>query len=333
MNLNLAQLAECCAGHLIGDETLELSGVKNLDTADNKALSLYSDKRYRKQLMDTQAGAILTTKALADDVQGNKILVDNPLLALSQVLQAYAAEKTPIKARIAKSARISSSAIIGEQVHIGAHAVIGDQVQLADGVRIGPGCVLEHDVSIGECTKLDANITVYHSCVLGARCHISAGVVIGADGFGFAENKHTKARQWVAIPQIGKVVLGNDVRVGANTAIDRGSLDDTQIADGVIIDNLVQIAHNVKIDQHTAIAGCAAIAGSTHIGKNCKIGGRASIVGHLQICDDVVIFADSLVTKSIQNAGIYSSALPAMPLKTWHKLLARFRLHTKRAKG
>ena len=324
MNLSLAQLADCCAGQIIGKETIRLSGVKNLRAADSSSLSIYSDKHYLNQLPHSQAGAILTTEALAGDFTGNKILVENPSLALTQILHAFAAlQNDDAKARIAKSARISSSAQLGDSVDIGAQAVIGRRVKLADGVRIGAGSVIGDDVSIGEHSLIDANVTIYFGCEIGARCHISSGTVIGADGFGFAENEREK--QWHAIPQIGKVILGNDVHVGANTTIDRGSLDDTEIEDDVIIDNLVQIAHNVKIGRHTAIAGCAGIAGSTIVGQNCKIGGRASILGHINICDDVVVFADSYVTKSIANAGIYSAAMPAMPLKKWQKTLARFR--------
>lgn len=324
MNLSLTRLADCCAGRVIGKASIRLSGVKNLRAADSTSLSIYSDKHYLDQLSHSRAGAILTTPALAEDFSGNKILVENASMALTQILHAFSAlNKTEAEARIAQSARISSSAQLGEAVDIGSHAVIGRRVKLADGVRIGAGSVIGDDVFIGEHSKIDANVTIYFASEIGARCHISSGTVIGADGFGFAENE--QEMQWHAIPQIGKVILGNDVHIGANTTIDRGSLDDTEIEDDVIIDNLVQIAHNVKIGRHTAIAGCAGIAGSAIIGQNCKIGGRASILGHINICDDVVIFADSYVTKSISNAGIYSAAMPAMPLKKWQKTLARFR--------
>ncbi len=293
-------------------------------------LSMYTDRRYREELDSSRASAVITSIELANDFSGAKLISKEPLLVLAKVLTLFQELRFQesgfqVQPEIDKRANIHSSAILGKGVSIGANVSIAEQVVLGKGVCIGAGSVIGRGVQIGAQTLIDANVTIYASCQLGRRCHISAGVIIGADGFGFAEHAINGVRQWTAIPQTGIVRLGNDVHIGANTTVDRGSLDDTLIADGVIIDNLVQIAHNVKIGRHTAIAGCAAIAGSATIGENCKLGGRVSIIGHLDICDDVVIFADSLVTKSINQAGVYSSAMPAMPITKWRNLLAKFR--------
>jgi UDP-3-O-[3-hydroxymyristoyl] glucosamine N-acyltransferase len=327
LKLTLAQLADCCEGRVVGTDTICLDGVTNLRDADQNKISLYSDKNYSDDLLSTRAGAVITSEILADHFPGNKLIVENPLLALARVINAFEIYAIPTQAapKISDSARIAPSTKLGHRLAIAANAVVGENVVLGDDVSIGSGVIIGNDVNLGEQTRIDANVSIYDSCQLGKRCHVSSGTVIGSDGFGFAETSNDKGPKWVAVPQIASVKIGDDVHIGANTTIDRGSLEDTVIADGVIIDNLVQIAHNVTIGRHTAIAGCAGIAGSARIGENCKIGGRASILGHIEICDDVVVFADSYVTKSILQPGIYSAAMPAMPLRQWHKVLARFR--------
>ena len=345
MGFSLAQLAAQCDAEVEGDAGILIDSVANLAQARAGMLSMYTDRRYRKALVISEASAIITSVELANDFNGAKLISKEPLLVLAKVLTLFQQPEfqqpefqgsefqesglhTPsrqVQPGIDKHANIHSTVILSEGVSIGANVSIAEQVVIGKGVRIGAGSVIGPGVQIKEQTLLDANVTIYASCQLGKRCHISAGAIIGADGFGFAEHAVNGVRQWTAIPQTGIVRIGDDVHIGANTTIDRGSLEDTLIADGVIIDNLVQIAHNVKIGRHTAIAGCAAIAGSTTIGENCKLGGRASIIGHLDICNDVVIFADSLVTKSIKKAGVYSSAMPAMPSDIWRKLLAKFR--------
>jgi UDP-3-O-[3-hydroxymyristoyl] glucosamine N-acyltransferase len=327
LKLTLEQLAECCEGEIVGSHSISLDGVTNLGAADPGKISLYSDKKYAADLANTRAGAVITTPSLAEDYTGSKLIVANPLLALARILTAFGAGNSghPMSAEISDDAVIAPGAKLGKNITIGANAVIGSNTVLGDQVRIGPGTVIGENARIGAFSRIDANVTIYDGCQLGRRCHVSSGTVIGSDGFGFAETSDGDQPEWVAIPQVAGVIIGNDVSIGSNTSIDRGSLEDTVIADDVIIDNLVQIAHNVSIGRHTAIAGCAGIAGSARIGKNCKIGGRASILGHIDICDDVVVFADSYVTKSIAVPGIYSAALPAMPIRQWHKLVARLR--------
>jgi len=326
VQFSLAQVARQCNGQVLGDSDTLIKGVASLEKAGAGMLSLYSDRKYRRALNSTQAGAILTTEALADDVPGPALLVNEPLLALAKIMQMYQAEEiSVIEPALSTDSSIAESATLVEGVRVAANATVCAEAGLAEGVEIGAGSVVGRGVKIGANTRIDANVTIYAGCLIGQNCHISSGSVIGADGFGFAESTENEQNVWLPIPQAGIVIVGNNVHIGANTTIDRGSLDDTVIEDGVIIDNLVQIAHNVKIGRHTAIAGCVAIAGSAIIGANCKLGGRAAIIGHLSICDEVVVFADSLVTKSITEAGVYSAAMPAMPIQRWRKLLAKFR--------
>ncbi len=329
MNITLAQLAEECGGRLEGSDgkDVTIDAVTNLRDATATQLSMYTDKRYATALKETNAAAILVNDALAKDFSGYKIIVDNPLLALTHVIRALTQKSELEPAGIAKTARISQTASLGENIEIGPHTVVGKHVRLGEGVKLGANVVIGDHVKLGAGTVIDANVTIYKRCELGQRCHISAGAVIGAEGFGFAETQNEAGEQhWAAIPQIGRVLIGDDVHVVANTTIDRGSLDDTVICDGVIIDNLIQIGHNVHLGRHTALAACVAIGGSAWVGANCKIGGRATINGHIKICDNVMVLAESLVLKSITEPEVFSSAMPAMPAKKWRKVVAKLRL-------
>jgi len=199
--------------------------------------------------------------------------------------------------------------------------VIEAEAEIGESVYVGPGCFVGAGARLGAGTRLTANVTVAHDCVLGERCTAHPGAVIGSDGFGYARD----GERWVTVPQLGRVVIGNDVDVGANTTIDRGALDDTVIADGVKLDNLIQIAHNVQIGEHTAMAGCVGVAGSAVIGKRCMIGGGAGIAGHLTIVDDVHVTGTSLISGSVAQAGIYSSAISAEEAARWRRNAARLR--------
>ncbi len=219
------------------------------------------------------------------------------------------------------SAVVEAGAQVDPTAWIGPNAVIGTDARISANVSIGPGCVVGRGSVIGAGSELVANVTVLHECVIGERALFHPGVVVGADGFGIANDKG----RWVKVPQLGRVVIGNDVELGANTTVDRGAIEDTVIEDGVKIDNQVQIAHNVRIGAHTAIAGCAGIAGSAKIGRHCAIAGGVGIAGHLEIADGVQITAMALVTKSISQPGVYSSGTPLQPNDEWHKNFARFR--------
>jgi len=210
---------------------------------------------------------------------------------------------------------------VAESCTIGAHVVIGKNAKLADNVVIGAGTVIESGASIGTGSRIAANVVIYHDCVIGKNCAIASGTVIGADGFGYAEEQG----RWVKIPQVGLVVIEDDVEIGANTTIDRGALDDTVIEQGVKLDNLIQIGHNCRIGAHSVVAGCVGIAGSARIGKHCKIGGAAMILGHLEIADGVTVSPGSMITRSLVKADTYTALMPFQPHEQWLKTAANIR--------
>jgi UDP-3-O-[3-hydroxymyristoyl] glucosamine N-acyltransferase len=250
----------------------------------------------------------------------NALIVADPYVSYAKI--ALLLNPAPsFDSQIDPTAVIAASASIADAVYIGAHCVIGENVIIDSGSVIGPGCVIEQACCIGRNSRLVANVTLCTGVSIGERCLIHPGVVIGSDGFGVA-NDHGR---WIKVPQLGKVRIGNDVEIGANTTIDRGALDDTVIEDGVKLDNLIQVAHNVKIGAHTVIAGCVGIAGSAEIGKHCAIGGGVGVLGHLQIADGVQVTAMSMVTKSIKAPGVYSSGVPLQTNRDWHKNAVRFK--------
>ncbi len=202
---------------------------------------------------------------------------------------------------------------VPETARVGENVVIGRDAMIGENVTLYPGCVIGDRVSIGDDSVIYPNVVVYHDCVIGKRAVVQAGAVIGSDGFGFAKD----GERWIKIPQIGRVVIGDDVEIGANTSIDRGALDDTVIGDGVKLDNQIQIAHNVTIGDHAAMAGCVGVAGSTHIGRRCTIGGAGMIIGHLELADDVHVSAGTMVTKSLRQPGQYTSIFPLEPHDEW----------------
>ncbi|GLP98300.1 UDP-3-O-acylglucosamine N-acyltransferase [Methylophaga thalassica] len=320
MSLTLAQIAEYINGSVIGDANYSVSSVGTLSNADSSQLSFLSNPKYKKFLNQSRAGAIIVLKGMAQYVTTNAIEVDDPYVAYAKAAsQLHPTEKK--LPGIHPSASIDPSAKIGANVCIGANVVIEQAVIIEDDVVIGPGCVIEHDVIIRKAANLRPNVTLCFGVMIGERTIIHPGVVIGADGFGIAnDNGH-----WIKVPQVGSVNIGNDVEIGANTTIDRGAIDDTVIADGVKLDNQIQIGHNVTIGKHSVIAGCTGIAGSTSIGEYCAIGGGTGMAGHINIASGVQLTGMSMVTKSINEAGIYSSGIPVEPAKQWHKNVIRYR--------
>ncbi len=317
---SLAELANMLEAEVIGDPNYVISALSTLEKAGAGELSFIANPVYQKYLSTTSAGALLIKPELADIFPGNKLVLKNPYLGFAKATALFSLQQQ-LDVGIHSSAVVGDGCQIGAGVIIAANAVIGRNVTLGDKAVIGPGSVIGDDCRIGSRTRLMANVTVYSGVTIGEDCLFHAGAVIGADGFGFAPS----AEGWVKIHQLGGVVIGNRVEVGASTCIDRGALEDTCIADGVIIDNLVQIAHNVQIGKNTAIAGHTAIAGSTSIGANCTIAGAVGIVGHLDICDGVHITAMTLVTHSIEQPGSYSSGTPLGSTRDWRKNAARFR--------
>ena len=315
----LAELVERFGGEILGEAQTAISQVATLESAGSQHISFLGNRKYRSQLGSTRAGAVILAKADAKLTELRRIVCDHPYLYFAKVSALFNPPQA-VKPGVHKTAVVERGVKVPVSASIGAGAYIGRGVRLGRSVVIGPGCHLGDGVEIGAGSRLHARVTIYPACSLGQRALIHSGAVIGADGFGIALDGDT----WLKIPQIGRVVIGNDVEIGANTCIDRGALDDTVIADGVKLDNLIQVGHNVHIGAHTAIAGCTGIAGSTRIGEHCMIGGAASIVGHLDIADRVVILAGAVVTRSIMRAGTYGGH-PAQDSREWTHDMARLR--------
>jgi UDP-3-O-[3-hydroxymyristoyl] glucosamine N-acyltransferase len=307
-------------GRVIGDDTTKINQVATLDSAKQNQIAFLANAKYRKQLETTQAVAVIVSEANADVTTLPRIVCDNPYSYFAK-LSAFLNPLAVFAAGIHPSAVIGTGAKIAPTAHIAANVTIGEGAVIAAGCVVMSGCSIGAHAALGENTRLYPRVVIYHECVLGKNVILHSGVVIGADGFGIAMEEGA----WLKIPQIGRVVIGNDVEVGANTTIDRGALDDTVIEDGVKLDNQIQIAHNVRIGAHTAIAGCVGIAGSAVIGKYCRIGGSAGILGHLSIADGVEISSFTLVGKSILKAGTYSGIFPVAEKSEWLKNAAHIR--------
>jgi UDP-3-O-[3-hydroxymyristoyl] glucosamine N-acyltransferase len=320
MKMTLKELGEMLGARVQGNELLTISSVGTLESAQADQLSFLANSKYRSQLESTQAGAVLLSEKEANNFQGNALIVKDPYVAFARVAQRL--DTTPKAAvGIHPSAQIDASAKIGQGVAIGANAVIGAGVIIGEHCQIGPGCVIGEHSILGSNTRLWANVTLYHDVHLGQNCIIHSGAVLGSDGFGYANERGT----WVKIPQTGGVRIGDNVEIGANTAVDRGALGHTEIGDGVILDNQVQIAHNAIIGKHTAIAGGSIIAGSTKLGQYCIVGGNSAIAGHLKIADGVHVSGGTNVTSEIREPGTYSSATVAVENKLWRRNTVRFR--------
>lgn len=316
----LSTLAEHLGAQLQGDGAVMISAVATLENATSGQLTFLSNSKYRRFLQETQASAVLVSAVDAEFCPVNALIVPDPYVAFAKVAQLL--DTTPRAASgIAATAQIDPSAVIGEGVAIGHHAVISAGAVIGAGCQIGAGCFIGEQAQLGAQCKLWPNVTIYHRVVLGTDCIVHSGAVIGADGFGFANQKG----QWLKIPQVGTVIIGAQTEIGASTTIDRGALEDTLIGRNCIIDNQVQIAHNVQIGDHTAIAGCTVVAGSTKIGRYCVIGGACAINGHMEICDGVHITGMSMIIKSITEKGVYSSGMPAATNLEWRKNSARYR--------
>jgi len=313
--MKLHELAERLNLSVVGDANIDIGQLASLRSASPGDLSFVVSSRYRDELRATRASAVLIPAALIDDAPCAYCVCDSPYASYAQaswILHPDHVEATAVAA----SARIDPSARLHPSVVVGEFAVIGADCELAEGVVIGANCSIGARVRLGAHTRLMPGVSVAHNSIVGQHCRVQSGAVLGSEGFGFAPVPNG----WQAIHQVGRVVIGNRVHIGANTTIDRGALDDTVIADGVILDNQIQIAHNVKIGENTAIAGCVGIAGSTEIGQRCQIGGACNIVGHLSISDDVVLNAASTVTQSIESPGRYGSAVPLLPVSQWRRM-------------
>ncbi|WP_208379478.1 UDP-3-O-(3-hydroxymyristoyl)glucosamine N-acyltransferase [Psychromonas algicola] len=314
MAYSLANLAIQLSAQLSGNGDLQLFNLATFEGAKEGDITFVSDKKLLTRLDECNASAIVLPSVLKGSYQGDALFMDNPYVGYALLARLF--DTTPnLKISIAQSAQIHESAVIGKNVAIAENVVIGEGVQIGDNSQIFANTVIGEETIIGENCKIYANVSIYHRTILGNHNIIHANTVIGSDGFGNAPYQGT----WVKIPQIGKVIIGNDVEIGSSTTIDRGALSDTIIGNGVKIDNQCQIAHNIKIGDHTAIAGGTNIAGSTIIGKNCIIGGSSTINGHINIADKTIITGNSMVMRSIKEAGMYSSGVPAQDNKAWRK--------------
>lgn len=320
MPYTLRELADEIQANLRGDADCIITGIATLQNADDGDLTFLANRRYYPYLSSTRASAVILNEEDAKDCPVNALVVADPYLAYVK-LARFMFPDAAVTPAVSDRACISETAFISPTASIGPNAVIAGGANIGDGAYVGPGCVVGEDVIIGRDTKLVAGVTLCDRVRVGQRVLIHPGVVIGADGFGIA-NEYGK---WLKIPQLGSVIIGDDVEIGANTTIDRGAIENTVIEAGVKIDNQVQIGHNVVVGAHTAIAGCVAIAGSVTIGKHCMIGGQSAISGHISIADHVTITGMSGVANTIKEPGVYSAGLNIMENRIWRKNVVRFK--------
>lgn len=327
MSATLAEICAALGGVLHGEPGLSITRLASLEAAEADSLSFVAQARYASQIASTRAGALIVPPALLDQAAARGACIETPdaylyFARLTQWWQARraAAEQAEGEA-IHPSAVIHPKAQLGEGVTVGAFAVIEAGVVVEPGASIGAHCVLERRAHVGARTRLAARVTLGHDCSVGSDCILHGGVVIGADGFGFAQHQG----EWIKIEQLGAVRIGDRVEIGANSCIDRGALEDTVLEDGVKLDNLIQIGHNVQVGRNTAMAGCVGVAGSAKIGANCTVGGGAVVLGHLTLADGVHISAASVVMRSIHQPGQYSGVFPLDDNRSWEKNAATLR--------
>ena len=318
--MKLRDIANAIDGYCQGDGDVEIDSLAPIRTARANQLTFVANPRFRLQLSESHAGAVILRKSDIDAWDGSAIICSDPYVGYAQAAQLF--NRPPLHTSgIHPTAVVASNADIDESVSIGANCIIENGVHLGSGVIIGPGCVISEDSSIGEDTRLFANTVLYHAVSIGERCIVQSGAVLGSDGFGNV----WKEEKWIRVPQLGRLIIGDDVQVGANTTIDRGSLGDTKIGNGVVIDNLVQIAHNCEIGDHTGIAGCVGIAGSVVIGRFCTLAGGVGVADNITIVDDVHITTMTSVTTSIKLPGTFSSGTGLMLSQPWKRSIVRFR--------
>jgi UDP-3-O-[3-hydroxymyristoyl] glucosamine N-acyltransferase len=315
----LADLAAHAAAELRGDPDRQIRGVATLEDAGTGDVAFLANRRYRSQLAATKASAVILQAADSVACPVDALITDNPYLAYARIAELLF--PTPaVAGGVHPTAVVAPSAQVDPTAWVGPLCVVEDRVVVDAGAFLGPGCLVGADSRIGAGTRLVARVVVWNASIIGRRCLIHPGAVIGSDGFGNAND----GGRWVKVPQLGRVVIGDDVAIGANTTVDRGSLRDTVIGNGVRLDNLIQVGHNVTIGEHTAAAAFVGISGSTEIGRRCTLGGAAGFAGHLTIADDVHVTGMAMVTHSLREPGSYSSGIPAISSREWRRNVARF---------
>lgn len=320
VSYTLQELAAHCQATFIGDAAVTIHSVGTLSGAMTGQISFLSNSKYRGQLSKTNASAVLVTEKDAPHCPCAAIICDDPYVSFAKIAQLL--DSTPVSASgVSQKAEIASTAQVHPTAHIGPFAVIEAGAVIGENVQIGAGCYVGEGAKLGNNTKLWANVTVYHGAIIGENCLFHSHSVIGADGFGYANEKGN----WIKIPQTGRVVIGNNVEIGASTTIDRGAIEDTVIEDGVIIDNQCQIAHNVRIKRGAALAGSSVVAGSSTIGAYCTIGGLSAVNGHTELKDHTHYTGMSFINKSPDKPGLYSSGIPILPNNEWRRLTVNIR--------
>jgi UDP-3-O-[3-hydroxymyristoyl] glucosamine N-acyltransferase len=329
MSMTLGEIAVRFGLELAGDPGLAVEGVAALADAPPGTISFCTGAKYRRQLASTRATAVVLPRELADGCPVAALVSPRPYAAWARI--AAALHPLPaVTAGRAGGSHVDPAARVAASAWVGPNAVVGEGAVIGERCSIGPNCVVEPGARLGDDCRLHAGVTIHGGVVAGTRCTFKAGAVVGSDGFGFAPD----VDGYVKVPHLGGVRLGDDVEVGANTTVDRGTIGDTVIGDGVKLDNQVQVGHNCRIGEHTVIAGCVGISGSSVIGSRCMIGGAVGIAGHLEIGDDVVVTGYSLVTHSLPGPGMYSSGMPAIEAGRWRRAVARLhRLDARRGRG
>jgi UDP-3-O-[3-hydroxymyristoyl] glucosamine N-acyltransferase len=320
MAIQLAELAVRYGCDLHGDPETEIFRVGTLESAAPGSISFLANPNYRKYLPATAASAVVLKAGFVNECPTACLVADDPYLTYARI----AADLHPLpqpEGAVHPSAVMGQGCSIPASCDIAAGVVLGDGVTLGERVCLGANSVVGDNVSVGADSRLAANVSVYNGVSIGERCLFHSGVVIGADGFGIAPSP----QGWVKVPQVGAVIIGNDVELGANTTVDCGAIENTVLGDGVKLDNQVQIGHNVIIGEHTVMASQAGISGSSRIGARCVIGGKAAVAGHLEVADDVVLLGRASVTKSILAPGMFSNVIPAEDARKWRRIAGRIK--------
>jgi len=312
LNLTASKIAELIGGTVNGNPEIQVTKVAKIEKADSESLCFLSNSKYGHFLKTTSAGIVLVGKEIADIPKNQTVIVcDQPYVAFCTMLIKFFDYQDPHKG-IHKTAVIESSAVVGENCYIGPNAYLGDNVIIGDNVKIYANCSIYEDVKVGSNSKLYSNVSVYYQCEIGTDCIIHSGAAIGSDGFGHAP---LPDGTYIKIPQIGNVVIGNNVEIGSNTSIDRANMGSTIIGNGCKLDNLVQIAHGVEIGENTVVAGQVAIAGSAKIGKNCVFAGQSGVVGHISVADKTQLGGQGGINKDIKEPGGIFTGSPHLPFK------------------
>jgi len=323
MKFKAQDIAEMLQGVVDGDAQVEVSGVSKIEEGKPGTLAFLSNPKYEHYIYDTNASIVLVNKSFepSRSVKPTMIRVDDSYQAVATLLQMYD-EMKPKPKGIEEPSFISKSAIIGDEPYIGAFAYIGSNVTIGNNVRIYPHVYIGDNVAVGDGSVVYAGVKIYEGCKLGKDCVVHASTVIGADGFGFAPSSHNDYKK---VPQIGNVILEDNVEVGANACIDRATMGSTIIRKGVKLDNLIQVAHNVEVGENTVIAAQSGVSGSVKIGKNCMFGGQVGIAGHLQIADEVKAAAQTGIPSSIKKEGAIFQGSPAMEIGKFQKAYVMYR--------